>query len=82
MFQSSILPPYSGSKYKTSSKPYSLYSLLGLHFDPEDVGSMFLGNADELPDSVQHDIPEDRTLRSYQCEHPRSHKLTLGYGSF
>jgi hypothetical protein len=43
-------PPSSGMKYKSNEKPEEIAncfhsgSLLGLFFDPEDAGDMFLRN--------------------------------------
>jgi hypothetical protein len=46
--------------------------LLGLFFDPEDEGNMFLQNVGSLSTGYTALHPEDRTLHSHRCGNPKS----------
>jgi hypothetical protein len=51
--------------------------LLGLFFDPEDGGDMFLRNKDWLSTTKRRYIPEDGTLHNHRCENLKSYKLIV-----
>jgi hypothetical protein len=63
MFQKNMLPPFSGSRSKPSKQQIEVCllrssHLLGLLFDPEDGGCMFVGNI-------------SKPLLEYMALHPR-----------
>jgi hypothetical protein len=58
------ITPYSPLKV---SRHFGGTLLLGLLFDPEDGGDMFLRTSGEFQLTSRRYIPEDRTLQAFCC---------------
>jgi hypothetical protein len=56
---------------------FTLIFLLGLFFDHEDGGDMFLRNIFDFQRTTRSYIPEDRTLHKHRCENLKSCKGTV-----
>jgi hypothetical protein len=52
---------------------FMLVSSLGLFFDPEDEGDMFLRKSVDFKLTIRRYILEDRTLHNHRCEDLKSY---------
>jgi hypothetical protein len=72
-------PPSLRSMNKPSKQPpllatfFVLVSSLGLFFDSEDEGDMFLRKLVDFKLTIRHYILEDRTLHNHRCEDLKSY---------
>jgi hypothetical protein len=56
------------NKQETSVKQVGSRALLGLFFDSEDGGKMFLQNVFDFQQTTRHYIPENKTLHNHYNE--------------